>query len=184
MATATPNSAIFTTMNTAVPVRMAGRAELPVTWPPAREVQTSAPAARPIVWVPLLKATLANDLRWARSYSAPETAIITAAAPAPAARTRAKTNGVSTWTLGPRPSRLSGIDRKGATSTTRASMAPAGRLSRTRSRSMLATSRARTTKPIAETTAMYALSLPTIAQVSSSPGFAASSRFGGQRRRP
>jgi hypothetical protein len=31
---------------------------------------------------------------------------------------------------------------------------------------MLAASRASTTKPIAETTAMYALSLPTIAQVS------------------
>src|SRR5829696_2465197 len=37
----------------------------------------------------------------------------TAAAPVPAARARAKTNGVSTCTLGPRPSRLSGIDRNG-----------------------------------------------------------------------
>ena len=54
----TPNRAILTATNTAVPVRIAGRAELPVTWPPARAIQTTAPAARPIVWVPMLKATL------------------------------------------------------------------------------------------------------------------------------
>src|SRR5829696_1411316 len=159
----TPNRVILTTTNTAVPARIAGSAELPVTWPPARVVQTSTPAARPIMWVPLLKATLEKGLRWARSYSSPEAAMTSAAAPAPAARARAKTNGVSTWMLGPRPFRLRGIDRNGATSTT---MAPSGRLSRTRPRSTLAASRASTTRPIAETTAMYALSLPTIAQVS------------------
>jgi hypothetical protein len=118
------------------------------------------------VWVPLLKATLWSGLRWARSYSRPEAAIATAAAPVPAASARAKTNGVSTWMLGPRPSRLIGIARKGATSTTSARRAPAGRLSRTWSRSTFAASTKSTTKPIAETTAMYALSLPTIAQVS------------------
>jgi len=66
-ARATPNRVILTTTNTAVPARIAGRAELPVTWPPARVVQASAPAARPMVWVPLLNATLENDLPWARS---------------------------------------------------------------------------------------------------------------------
>ena len=95
----------------------------------------------------------------------------TAAAPAPAASTSAKVNGVSTCTLGPRPSRLRGIDRKGATSTTSASRAPAGRLSRTRPKSTFAASTQSTTKPIAETTAMYALSLPTIAQVSPAARF-------------
>ena len=64
------------------------------------------------------------------------------------------------------------------TSTTSASRAPAGRLSRTRSRSTFAASTQSPTKPIAETTAMYALSLPTIAQVFSQPGFAASTRYG------
>ena len=156
----------MTVTKTAVPVRIAGRAELPVTGPPARATQAAAPAARPIVWVPRLKATLWNGLRWARSYTTPEAAMTTAAAPAPAASTSAKANGVSTCTLGPRPSRLSGIDRKGATSTTSASRAPTGRLSPTRSRSTFIASRKSTTRPIAETTAMYDLSLPTIAQVS------------------
>ena len=45
-------------------------------------------------------------------------------------------------------------------------MAASGWPSRTRSRSTFAASRQSTTKPIAETTAMYVLSLPTIAQVS------------------
>jgi hypothetical protein len=82
---------------------------------------------------------------------------------------------VSTWTLGPAVLRLSGIDRNGATSTTRASIAASGWLSRTRSRSTFAASRQSITKPIAETTAMYVLSLPTIAQVS--PG----ARFRGKQ---
>jgi hypothetical protein len=149
-----------------VPVRIAGRAALPVTGPPASVTQTKLPAARPMVWVPLLKATLPNGLRWARSNSAPEAAMTSAATPGPAARARAKAKGVSTWMLGPRSLRLSGIDRNGATMSTRASMAPPGRLSRTRTRSMFAASSQSSTKPIPATTAMYARSLPTIAQVS------------------
>jgi hypothetical protein len=66
----------------------------------------------------------------------------------------------------------------GPASRTRASMADSGRLPRRRSRSTFTASRPRTTKPIADTTDIYALSLPTIAQVSPAPGSGASSRYG------
>ena len=118
------------------------------------------------MWVPMLKPTLRSGLRWARSYRAQEAATTGAAAPGPAASTSAKAKGASTWTLGPRPSRLRGMDRNGAASTTRASMAASGWFPRSRSRSTFAASRQSSTKPIAATTAMYVRSLPTIAQVS------------------
>ena len=57
-ATLPTNRAALTATNTAVPVRIAGRAELPVPWPPARAIQTAVPAARPMVWVPMLKVSL------------------------------------------------------------------------------------------------------------------------------
>ena len=64
------NSATLRTTNTVVPVRIAGRAELPVAWPPASQIQAAAPPARPSTWVPMLKVSLCGGLRWARSYRA------------------------------------------------------------------------------------------------------------------
>jgi hypothetical protein len=66
----------------------------------------TARTVRPIVWVPTLRATLRTGLRWARSNRAQEAAATSAAAPGPVASTSAKAKGASTWTLGPRPSRL------------------------------------------------------------------------------
>jgi hypothetical protein len=69
-------------------------------------------------------------------------------------------------TLGPLASRLRGMVRNVAAATNAPRRATRGSSSRTCPRSMFAASRQSTTKPIAETTAMYVLSLPTIAQVS------------------
>jgi len=56
------NSATLRTTKTVVPARIAGRAELPVTWPPASQIQTAAPPARPSTWVPMLKVSLCGGL--------------------------------------------------------------------------------------------------------------------------
>jgi hypothetical protein len=133
-ATAPATSPDLTATNTAVPVRIAGRAELPLSWPPGQRDPDQGPGG-----------------------------------------TSAKAKGAPTCTLGPRPSRPRGMDRDGAASTTRASMAASGWLARSRSRSTFAASRQSSAKPIAATRAMYARSLPTIAQVS--PGV----RFRGKR---